>query len=162
MLLLSRKPKPDRWNFSSSDVIRTLRSESPENAALLERIIGDAAWRWIREFRERWFHLDPVRIAELGMQWRVDFNRRFWLVDNAAGTRTLPMAGSDAPEVKVSEMLERGRCGFNMFATQFALYVRGVEAKIRGEWQKWDAFAPHGRLRRPQKRPIRFLRLTHE
>jgi len=157
MLLLFKKPKPGRPKFGTSEVIQEIRGDSPYHADLLSRIRGDAAWRCIRKFRERWFHLDPYRVDELGHQWRVDFRRAFWSVDREAGTRTLPIGGWDPSETTVAEMLEQGRKGFNMFANQFALYVTGVEDTIRHDWQLWDPSAALCRLKRPRRQPVRFL-----
>ncbi|MGD1149488.1 MAG: hypothetical protein ABR961_16235 [Thermoanaerobaculaceae bacterium] len=158
MLLLHKKPRPRRRNFGTSDVIQELRPVSPHQADRLARIRGHSGWGWISEFRRRWFHLDPYRVDELGLQWRVDFDRKFWSVDYQAGTRTLPVGSGDPAEVRVSAMLQFGRSAFNMFAWEFASYVTEVEDQIRDQWQKWDPFSAAVRLKRPRRRPIHFLR----
>jgi hypothetical protein len=157
-LLLFKKCRPGRRDFGTSDVIEQLRGDSAFHTDLLRRIRGDDAWNWIREFRRRWFHLNPVRVEELGLQWRVDFDRAFWSANSSAGTLTLPIGAGDPSETTVAEMLEQGRKGFNMFAKQFALYVTGVEDTIRHNWQKWDPLGGLCRLKRPRRQPVRFLK----
>lgn len=160
MLLLFKKPKPGRRDFSTSDVIEAIRGDSTFHADSLRRIRGDAAWSWVRQFRKRWFHLDPFRAKELGLQWSVKFDRVFWSVDPSTRSRTLPINGGDPPEGTVPEMLEKGRAAFNMFAKQFALYVTGLEDTIRHDWQTWDPSAVVCRLKRPRRQPVRFLRAS--
>lgn len=157
MLLLFKKPEPTRKMFGSPYVSREIKDDDAEMAALLNRITGDHNWQWVRGFRERWFHLDPLRVEELGLQWRVSFRREFWHAA-ADGSRTLPPSRGDTPEVTVEEMLDKGVKAFTVFARQLGIYVRTLDEMIRREWQRWDPSRSKGRLTIPRKRPIRFLK----
>ncbi len=157
MLLLFKKSKPDQKIFSSKYVSKEIKSEGPELAALLSRLMGDHNWKWVRELRERWFHLNPVRVRELGLQWTTQFEREFLQTDRAKGTQTLGFGGGDPCEIDVEEMLTRGRDAFSLFARQFGTYVTVLDEKIRTDWQNWDPFQGMIKHKLPRRRCIQWL-----
>ena len=157
MLLLLKRPRPNKKLFGSPYVCRQIKEEAPALAALLGRLMGDHNWKWLRDFRERWFHLDPVRVNELGLQWTTQFGREYWQADREKGTLTLGLGGGDPGEVGVEEMLARGRDSFHLFARQFGSYVSLLDGQLRRDWQKWDPFRGVIKHKLPRRRTTRWL-----
>lgn len=84
----------------------------------------DADWQWLRQYRERWEHRDPPRIAEFGMQFS---SQRDYRVDEGSAS-TLTLTAGDPPETSVDEMLRRGVSCFNLLAAQVDRYIGLLEA----------------------------------
>lgn len=146
----------DGWAPVAAKIVKKL---SDEFAVFLQPLLVEGTdWQWVRAFRERWFHLDPVRVKELGLQWRVSSERRFGVHDPVNKTLTCGIGGGDAPEVSVDEMLAKGRTAFNLFARQYALIVLHLQTRIRAEWQSWGVPSKVIRFKPPRKRPIPWLR----
>lgn len=157
MLLLLKRRQPGQKLFGSPYVCKEIKSEAPGLAALLTRLMEDHNWKWVRVFRERWFHLDPVRVNELGLQWTTQFGREYWQTDREKGTLTLGFGGGDPCEVGVEEMLARGREAFRVFARQFGTYVTILDEQIRRDWQNWDPFRGMIKHKLPRRRSIQWL-----
>jgi hypothetical protein len=92
----------------------------------------EADWQWLRQYRERWEHRDPPRIAEFGLQF--SSKRAYW----TEGPTTLPggepgraleltITAGDPPETSVEEMLRRGVSCVNLLAAQVDHYIRLLE-----------------------------------
>lgn len=94
-------------------------------ATLLDPFQYDRNWQWLREYRNRWVHRDPVRIAELGMQFS---NRRaYWKEEPTA--LELVIGVGDPPETSVDELLDKGVYCFNLLAKQIDTYISLLEAR---------------------------------
>jgi hypothetical protein len=119
---------PDPSEKGSRALIATLYralrlNNLPEYNALLEPFETDRIWQWLRDYRNRWMHSDPVRIRELGMQF--SSRRNYWRDDKTAIELTI--GTGDPPETNVDELLERGVYCFNLMARQFDAYIGLLE-----------------------------------
>ena len=132
---------------------------NPKLVSFLQPLIDSGtSWQWVRDYRNRWVHLDPVRIKELGLQWMESCDRSYWKHDPIAKTLTCGIGGSDPGEATVNEMLDHGRGAFHLFARQYALAVDSLDNRVRNEWQAWNPLAKVFRHKKPRKRHIPWLR----
>lgn len=93
-------------------------------------------WTWLRDFRNRWAHMNPVRVKELGIQYSMDFRRKsFWAQDPKSRTASITYSGGDPAEITISEMLDLGVRSFNLLGKQFDSYISQLEADIEKNWQ---------------------------
>jgi hypothetical protein len=144
------------WAPVAAKIVKKL---SKEFSVFLQPLLVEGTdWQWVRTFRERWFHLDPVRVKELGFQWCVSSERCFCVQDPVNKTLTCGLGGGDAPEVTVDEMLAKGRAAFELFSRQYALMVLHLQERVRSEWQSWGIPSKVLRLKPPRKRPIPWVR----
>lgn len=126
-----------RANGKISEVRRRLTQEGHQAlAAMLKPFQEDAQWRWLKDYRDRWDHRDPMRIAEYGMQF--SNTRDYWqeepttLPDGTPGRALeLTITAGDPPETGVDEMLEKGAYCFNLLAKQVEGYINILEANHR-------------------------------
>jgi hypothetical protein len=116
-----------------SDVRRRLTEDGHQDLAdILKPFQEDAKWAWLKKYRNRWDHRDPMRIAEYGMQFS---NRRdYWKEKptTLSGGRPgraiqLDITAGDPPETSVNEMLDKGTYCFNLLAKQVDSYITILE-----------------------------------
>jgi len=114
------------------DVQRILLQERSPYTEILYPFQHDPQWQWLRTYRNRWTHGDPMRIEEFGLQF--SSTRDYWkeesttLPSGAPGRALqLVIGGGDPPETKVGEMLERGAYCFNLLAKQVDIYINLLE-----------------------------------
>jgi len=140
-------------NFGTRYVIKVLKKKSRDLVKPLQQLTKNPSdWQWIREYRERWFHLNPVRIKELGIQFRVsDDLQQFWRVDKKAGIRTLGFGGGDPSEIDVDTVLQRGIKGFKILTSSYAQIVQIMEAQARSQWQVDDPLNKLIKIKKPRK-----------
>lgn len=91
----------------------------------------DEDWQWLRKFRNRWAHMNPVRVKGLGIQYSMDYKKdSFWT--KHSNVQSIAMGGGDPAETTVPEMLKRGVSAFNLFGKQLDLYTRELESSLPG------------------------------
>lgn len=89
----------------------------------------DEDWKWVKNFRDRWAHMNPVRVKEFGIQYSMDFKKdSFWTKDS--NVQSIEIGGGDPPETTVPEMLKRGVRAFNLFGKQLDLYTVELESSL--------------------------------
>lgn len=117
---------------TSNEIYGFLRREpgAEEFVTLLAPFQGrDANWKWIKRFRNRWAHMNPVRVKEFGIQYSMDFKRdSFWTTKS--NVRSISVGGGDPPETTVPEMLKRGVRAFNLLGKQLDLYTAKLETSL--------------------------------
>ncbi len=130
-----------------------VKSKEPELANTLSQLVNSTNNQWIRKYRERWFHLDPVIVDELGIQFR-ESDKEPWEKDEEKGTLTLGVGGGDKPEITVEEMLEKGDRGFNFFGEVFNYSAFFMEENIRERWDD-NHFSKVITIKKPRKIPFK-------
>lgn len=105
----------------------------PDLAEVLRPFQENAKWQWLKKYRDRWEHRDPMRVKELGVQFS---NRRdYWKEEQTTlpggkpgRALTLTITAGDPAETSVDEMLENGIYCFNLMAKQVDRYISILEA----------------------------------
>ncbi len=123
-----------RVNGQIGEVRRLLTNDGNQALAdVLKPFQEDAQWRWLKNYRDRWDHRDPMRIAEYGLQF--SNKRAFWTeepttlpYDKPGRALELVITDGDPPETTVDEMLEQGTYCFNLLAKQIDSYIGILEA----------------------------------
>ena len=158
MMYLFGIPKPAS-KFGTPLVRKKLKEAGQDDYSLiLDPILGSHWMSWLRKYRDRWVHGNPMRIKGFGLQWGIDFEREFWKTNAAEKTRTLGIGEGDPAETTIEEMLENGRQAFNILARQFDIYQVKVEDEIRSTCQKLNSQKGDIKVKLQRRRPRRVRR----
>jgi len=102
-------------------------------AEILLPFIYDEEWLWLRDYRNRWMHGNPMQIAELHMNF--GSMQSCWLEETTTNSSGAPERSfgfasntSGTAQTTVEEMLERGVSCFNLMAKQIDQYISLLEA----------------------------------
>ncbi len=123
---------------TTEEAYKYLASVNLPYAEVLKPFTSDADWKWLREYRNRYEHQDPMLVEELGLQYRL--RSHLWEVDEdpetKATTFSLSFNAGDPWATNVEEMLTKGVICFNLLGKQFDRYAQLVAAEIEESWQK--------------------------
>lgn len=109
-------------------VYKRLKKEGQDDyASILSPFLkdGNEDWIWLDTYRDRWTHRNPMRIAELGVQY--DINAEFWTDHDTSWRMTLNTRG-DKPEITVADMLSKGVSTFDVLGQQINKYIALLES----------------------------------
>jgi hypothetical protein len=120
----------------TDEAYKYLTSENSPYAAVLRPFEKDDDWKWLRLYRDRYEHENPMLVAEMGIQYSL--NRALWdeTVDEDAGVVTyhIGIGGGDPADTNIEEMLTRGVRGFNLLGKQLDEYTTMLVAEIERNW----------------------------
>lgn len=133
--LLSVGKKLPASKIKTDEAYRYLTSSKLSYVTVLMPFVKDEDWKWLRLYRDRYEHEDPMLVKELGIQYRL--KRAIWDEDEdlEAGTTTyhIGFGGGDPAETNIEEMLGRGVRGFNLLGKQLDVYTTMLMEEIERE-----------------------------
>lgn len=149
-LPVARRQRP---NFTVKNVRRLLSDRSePVLRQILSPLLGNADWHWVRLYRHRWTHLDPVRVEELGIQFEATYGKEFWWrTETEKGVQHELKVGGGAPaEAGVEDLMAHGRKSLTCFAAVYECFVDHLVQRTKSAWQKGAPFADAFKVKFPE------------
>ncbi len=131
-----RKEIETTAGIKPGEAYKYLASRGLPHAAVLRPFEKDKHWKWLRLYRHRYSHQDPMLVEEMGLQYSL--RGKYWQteVDQEAGvvTNSIAIRGSDPPDTNIAEMLSNGTRAFNLLGKQLGEYTAMLRDEIKQKW----------------------------